>query len=405
MNKEDLLAAALTASYLLPSTRRPLFSDIRLDPRSDANIVQDFIAFLRSAPHLSSLIHHVTFCKRKPHQMLSSVPSLRIGLGQLDELLTELPRLHTLRLNDIQLIRDAGESSIDHHGRYSLKQLVLTDAISEDAVIVFLGWFSRIDELIVSNHWFNCHLWEWWKTGFNLDGFLAKHALSVTPNTSIRKLRLEGKVSSAAFYTELLRRTSTSDSLTSFTLNASDFGIHFTSSSLILNLWQNAAATLVHLVLHTSDSRETTPQMENVREDFASDIMRDKLSALTALRTVTFYVTYRHEPAILRARALAQCGALLLSLPSYLHRISFLFWEKPPRAARSSDRGTIPWYSPELNLRSLDLIFQRFDQLEGVVLGGSVALSQKEQENIRKELREQDVKGLIVFEYTPPESF
>lgn len=144
--------------------------------------------------------------------------------------------------------------------------------------------------------------------------------------------------------------------------------------------------------------------MENAREDFASSMMRDKLSTLTALRTVTFYVTYRHKPANLRARALAQFLALLLSLPSDLRRISFLFWEKPPRAARSSDREPIPWYSHELNLRSLNLISQRFDRLEAIVLGGSVDLSLKEQENIRKELAELNARDLIKFDYTPPES-
>ena len=207
--------------------------------------------------------------------MLSSAPSLKIELQQLGELLIKLPGLHTLRLNDVQLIRGVGGSSVSIHGRYSLKQLVLTDAISEDAATVFLGWLSRIDELIVTNHWFNCHLWEWWKAGFSLDSFLAKHGLSAAPHTSIHKLRLESKVSTAAFYTELLRRTNTTRELTSFTLNASDFGIHFASSSLILNLWQSAAATLVHLILHTSDLRETTRQMENAREDFASSMMRD----------------------------------------------------------------------------------------------------------------------------------
>lgn len=396
-DKKDILALSLTTPYLLPSAQRGLFSDFCLDPRTSANTMQDFITFLRSAPHISILIHRFSFRKRKPHQMFSSKPSLTITLKQLDGLLVELPRLQILRLYDIEVVRSNAELDTDFHGPYSLNQLVLTNAIHEQAAVILLGWFSQVDELIVCSHSSSWTLWEWWRAQYSLDNFLSEYGLTVSDHTVVSKLQLEGTVADATFYTELLKRTRTPNFLTSFTLDATDFGIRFRSSSPILELLQNAAATLTHLILHINDSRESAEQMENVREDLASEAMRMKLSALTALRTVTFHVFYGGRPTILLTRAFAQCAALIVSLPSSLRQVIFAFHEKESRAARSSNQGHSSWYSPQLNLRALDPILQRFDFLEAVTFGSPSGVSITERRSVSMELVKQAARGLIEF--------
>ncbi|KAJ3555571.1 hypothetical protein NM688_g2503 [Phlebia brevispora] len=394
-DKKDIISFSVTSSHLLPSARRSLFWHVDIGAGANFPTLPDFVKFIVATPHIAEFIRDLAFRRRNHHRKIAR-PYVVLTIGQLSDLLSKLPYLQGLHLYDVVVRQDPADLNVEINPRYMLKQLTVTDATLEVDVIPMFHLFSHIDELTVSQYWFNSMLREWQLADNNLDVLLARFNLQVPHDLTVLKLHLETHVTNASFYTELLRRTQTPDVLTAFTLDTDDFTSQFTSSSSILDLLQACRSTLTHLTLGASDIREYPEEKEVIRNDYMSDTMRDKLSTLHELRSLTFRLVYRHRATTLRSHTLSQLTSLLSSFPLTVSKVEFIFCDAAQRFLGRATRG--PWYSPDLDFHALESILLQFKSLDCVVFGGPGGISPTEREILLKELPELASKGLITFE-------
>ncbi|KAJ3521093.1 hypothetical protein NM688_g9066 [Phlebia brevispora] len=390
--KSDVLSVSLTSSHLSPSTRPILFSTIIITSRESDNVFDQFIGFINSSPDISKLILDITF--REGQQALGQTPlPLPLTLNQLDSLLSTLPRLQGLHLDNIRL-HDFAPGHVAQQARYRLERFTISDGVHKSVVIAALKLFSSIHELRVtkSDHSTPTELPEWEDTRKSMDTLLNKISAQIPQGLTVSSLRLEVNLACAEFYTELLRRTRTPSALTSCTLDWTGLTLELRSSSVVFELLRESSGTLTHLAFGDNGVRKNFRDLGAIRGDYTSEEMVSKLSKLTALSSVTIYVSYRPSSTLITTHALSRFGALLSSFPSTLRRIQLSFRPMP-------DEDLGPWYSPEIDgyLQELVPAFRRYPMLEAIVFQSAYNTSSEEKGLILQNYPEFATRDLIRF--------
>ncbi|KAF7796967.1 hypothetical protein EIP86_008155 [Pleurotus ostreatoroseus] len=278
------------------------------------------------------------------------------------------------------------------------------------AFMVPMESFSHIGELLL----LSCHIGkEPWDEGDTFEQTLVKYSIA---NVFSRRLRASS-IYIRCYYSwdiedwiEMFRNTPTSQALQSFGVHC----MHFTSechvSSSMFDFLHDAAATLTHLTLGASHVKKRDgehgylPDEQYAYHKFDSDEMRARLAPLTSLRSVTlqfdFHTTGFNPDVYPRADVFAHMVPLLASFPPCLQQVTLSFANPAydlnisTGHAHSSPHGG-SWVWPELDLRPLVLLLQRYEQLEAVVFEGAEGTTAEERTRILYDLPE--LRGVIQF--------
>lgn len=360
-SKKDLSSLSLASSHFLSLARPVLFSSIRLpksledhgfrsavkdmDPEFDCNVrdYKGFIVFLTKFPHLALYVRDLTLWEGPlDHHGGPSYILTPLSLNFLHWMLSKLPSLRSLWLHMIRF--KSVETPVPHRCN-SIDRVVISCPLSAYDVLKPLALFTRIQDLSLTS------LYDLTRAppGTTFEQKLARYNLSRSDldDLQIAKIHLHSESCIALdFWAAVFQQTLTPNLLRSFSVSCDRFTTAVRPSSAIFDLLRGAAATLAHITLgasHTKQRLRTGYFIEDLHDDqcayheFDLQEMRTGLTALTSLRSLTLKFQF-HPPerslddldVLSPYEAFTRMAPILASFPTCLERITFSFASPGP---------------------------------------------------------------------------
>ncbi len=357
----------------------------------DPSSYTDLVFFLTSTPQLAFFIHSLTLWGNPPEADVLAVAPMEVEV--LNGILSALPSLRTLCLHNVKFT----SSNIAVPYRYdSINRLILSSTTQPYDVMKPLAFFSHIHELELEL----ARSWErpaltplsfeeiclWW------------HISNIVPtHVQVSSIHLKGP-----FYRpilEMFRRTRTPHPrLRSFSIHNTDIINYCYPSSSLLDFLCESAPILTHITLGTG--YPSPFQIGRAYHEFDSQEMRTRLAPLTSLLSLTLKVysetmglSATNIELLTCQETFARMMPLLASFPPSLRRITFSFAHPKPWV-HSRFTGA-SWLSPDLDLRPLVPLLQRYKQLEIIAFEGNDDMKVEEKERVLNDLLE--LRNLIRF--------
>lgn len=400
--KDDLrTSVCLVCKSWVRPVREIIFTDVSVLGMHRSHDFPAFTAFLSASPDICRIIRHLVLHGGR------RFPQIYMCANDLDAILTLLPNLRSLSLEELQWYK-LEDPPVALHGPYNLQKLRIYDMTCNrvDKMLQLLGLFGTINELSISRMTVIVDFA--FGSSPAVSDFVEGIVHSETFPSHLKVLSFSyDLLNDVAFYCRLFIHTQTAQALHSFSLQLP----RTTGNPYVLGLPEPDIVDFLHAA---SGLQNLTIDLEglvylclrkledlNSPREYISTTLPSVLAPLRALTSCTVRMglmgTYDWLPDVW-----AIYIQVVLALPLHIHRIELLLEDgdyiHTPEEMRWRRSCNEMWLLKKLDMQGLQSALQRFPDLNVVVFRSTMPVKQAAKARIKVAFPELAKKGLIRFD-------